>query len=132
MANLKAKCPKSEWALVKARLDRIYYAPNLMEAKSQAEGFTHEYRAILPALVECLKKDLNACLAHMSHPANRWKYIRTTNLIERSFKEVKRRVKIMEQFPTEESCIRILFTLLQAQNQVWEGLPIRHFGNYTS
>jgi putative transposase len=132
MANLKAKCPKSEWSLVKARLDRIYYAPNLMEAKAQAESFTHEYRVILPALVECLQKDLDACLAYMGHPTNRWKHIRTTNLIERSFKEVKRRVKVMEQFPTEESCIRILFTLLQAQNKVWEDRPIRHFGNYTN
>jgi putative transposase len=132
MANLKAKCPKSEWSLVKARLDRIYYAPNLMEAKAQAESFSHEYTVILPALVDCLEKDLDACLAYMSHPANRWKHIRTSNLIERSFKEVKRRVKVMEQFPTEESCIRILFTLLQAQNEVWEGRPIRHFGNYTN
>ena len=131
-ANLKAKCPKNEWPLVKARLDRIYYAPNLMEAKTQAETFTYEYRTVLPALVECLQKDLDACLAYMSHPANRWKHIRTTNLIERSFKEVKRRVKVMEQFPTEESCIRILFTPLQAQNEVWEGRPIRHFGNYTN
>jgi putative transposase len=132
MGNLKAKCPKSEWSLIKAKLDRIYYAANLMEAKAQAESFTQEYRVILPALVDCLEKDLDACLAYMSHPANRWKHIRTTNLIERSFKEVKRRVKVMEQFPTEESCIRILFTLLQAQNQVWEGRPIKHFGNYTS
>jgi putative transposase len=132
MANLKAKCPKSEWALIKARLDRIYYAANLMEAKAQAESFSQEYRVILPALVECLSKDLDACLAYMNHPANRWKHIRTTNLIERSFKEVKRRVKVMEQFPTEESCIRILFTLLQAQNEVWEGRSIRHFGNYTN
>ncbi len=132
MANLKAKCPKSEWSLIKAKLDRIYYAPNLMEAKAQAEGFSQEYKAIFPALLECLEKDLDACLAHMNHPANRWKHIRTTNLIERSFKEVKRRVKVMEQFPTEESCIRILFTLLQAQNEVWEGRPIRHFGIYTT
>lgn len=132
IANLKAKCPKSEWPLIKARLDRIYYASNLMEARAQAESFTREYRAILPALVDCLEKDLNACLAYMNHPANRWKHIRTTNLIERSFKEVKRRVKVMEQFPTEESCIRILFTLLQAQNEVWEERPIKHFKNYTN
>ena len=70
--------------------------------------FYHDYRAILPALVECPQKHLDVCLAYMGHPANRWKHIRTTNLIERSFKEVKRRVKVMEQFPTEESCIRIL------------------------
>lgn len=132
MANLQAKCPKIEWPLIKAKLDRIYYAPNLLEARVQAEGFSQEYRAILPALIECLEKDLDACLRYMNHPPSRWKHIRTTNLIERSFKEVKRRVKVMEQFPTEESCIRILFTLFQAQNETWEGSPIKGFGNYTT
>jgi putative transposase len=127
MANLKAKCPKREWPLIKAQLDRIYYAPNMMEAKAQAEWFSREYQAIFPALVDCLMKDLDHCLAYMSHPANRWKHIRTTNMIERAFKEVKRRVKVMEQFPTEESCIRILFTLLRDQNENWEDRPIKHF-----
>jgi putative transposase len=132
MANLKAKCPKMEWPLIKARLDRIYYAPNSMEAKSQGDIFIQEYRSIYPALVDCLEKNLEACIAYMNHPPNRWKQIRTTNIIERSFKEVKRRVKVMEQFPTEESCIRILFTLLQAQNEIWEGRPLKHFAIYTT
>lgn len=127
MANLKAKCPKREWPLIKAQLDRIYYAPNMMEAKAQAEWFSREYHSIFPALVDCLMKDLDQCLAYMSHPASRWKHIRTTNMIERAFKEVKRRVKVMEQFPTEESCIRILFTLLRDQNENWEDRPIKHF-----
>jgi putative transposase len=127
MANLKAKCPKREWPLLKAQLDRIYYALNMMEAKAQAEWFSREYRSIFPALVDCLLKDLDHCLAYMGHPASRWKHIRTTNLIERAFKEVKRRVKVMEQFPTEESCIRILFTLLRDQNENWEGRPFKHF-----
>ena len=132
MANLKAKCPKMEWPLIKARLDRIYYAPNSMEARAQSDIFIEEFRSLYPALVECLEKDLDACIAYMNHPPNRWKHIRTTNIIERSFKEVKRRVKVMEQFPTEESCIRILFTLLQAQNEIWEGKPIKGFGIYTT
>jgi len=92
MANLKAKCPKTEWPLIKARLEKIYYAPNSMEARAQAELFTQEFRAIYPALVDCLQKNLEACIAYMNHPPTRWKYVRTTNIIERSFKEVKRRV----------------------------------------
>jgi len=47
----------------------------------------------------------------------------TNNLNERSFKEIKRRVKVREKFPTEESCIHILFALLHPQNDVWEGPP---------
>jgi putative transposase len=132
MANLRAKCPKTEWPLIKAKLDRLYYAPNSMEARTQADLFIQEYRSIYPALVDCLEKDLDACIAYMNHPPNRWKHIRTTNIIERSFKEVKRRVKVMEQFPTEESCIRILFTLLQAQNETWEGRPLKGFAIYTT
>jgi putative transposase len=132
MGNLKAKCPKSEWPLVKAKLHKVYYALNSMEARAQAEIFSQEYKNTLPALVACLEKDLDTCLAYMNHPPNRWKHIRTTNLIERSFKELKRRVKVMEQFPTEESCIRILFTLLQAHNETWEGHLIKGFGNYTN
>jgi transposase-like protein len=60
-----------------------------MEARAQAETFSQEYTSIFPALVECLGKGLDACLAYMGHPPNRWKHIRTTNVIERGFKEVK-------------------------------------------
>jgi len=127
MGNLQAKCPKTEWPLIKAKLRKIYYAPNSLEAKAQAQMFIEEYREVYPALVKCLEKDFDACIAYMNHPPTRWKHIRTTNIIERSFKEVKRRVKVMEQFPTEESCIRILFTLLRAQNEIWEGKPIKGF-----
>ena len=48
----------------------------------------------------------------MKHPFRRWRHIRTTNIIERGFKEVKRRVKVMETFRTFESYIRILYSLL--------------------
>ena len=127
MGNLQARCPKTEWPLIKAKLRKIYYAPNSLEAKAQAQMFIKEHHELYPALVRCMEKDLKACIAYMNHPPNRWKHIRTTNIIERSFKEVKRRVKVMEQFPTEESCIRILFTLLRAQNEIWEGKPINGF-----
>ncbi|HEC93037.1 MAG TPA: hypothetical protein ENI51_08625 [Candidatus Atribacteria bacterium] len=53
--------------------------------------------------------------------------VRTTNIIERGFKEVKRRVKVMETFRTFESCIIILFSLLKLQNEIWEGKTITSF-----
>ena len=36
-------------------------------------------------------------------------------------------VKVMETFPTEESCIRILYSLLRLQNENWEGKLVRNF-----
>ncbi|RLJ00614.1 MAG: hypothetical protein DRP08_06420 [Candidatus Aenigmatarchaeota archaeon] len=60
---------------------------------------------IFPRLVDCIKKDLDSCIAYMKDRFKRWKHIRTTNIIRHGFKEVKRRVKVMETFPTEQSCI---------------------------
>ena len=88
MGNLQAKCPKTEWPLIKAKLRKIYYAPNSLEAKAQAQSFIEEYRELYPALVKCVEKDLDTCIVYMNHPPTRWKHIRTTNIIERSFKEV--------------------------------------------
>jgi transposase-like protein len=105
-------------------------APHSMEATATAGRFIQEFKSIYQALVECLEKDLDACIAYTNHPLNRWKHIRTTNIIERRFKEVKRRVKVMEQLNIEESCISILFTLLQSQKEAWEDRPIKGFVIY--
>ena len=127
MSNLRAKCPRSEWPLIKAKIHKIYFALNERDARENARAFIKEYKDIFPRLVDCIKKDLDSCIAYMKHPFRRWKHIRTTNIIERGFKEVKRRVKVMETFPTEESCIRILYSLLRLQNENWEGKPIASF-----
>ena len=127
MSNLRAKCPRSEWPLIKAKIHKIYFSLSEREARANAKAFINEYKDVFPRLVDCIKKDLDSCIAYMKHPFKRWKHIRTTNIIERSFKEVKRRVKVMETFPTEESCIRILYSLLRLQNENWEGKLVRNF-----
>ena len=104
MSNLRAKCPRSEWPLIKANIHKIYFALNERGARENARAFIKEYKVIFPRLVDCIKKDLDSCIAYMEHPFRRWKHIRTTNIIERGFKEVKRRVKVMETFRTFESC----------------------------
>jgi len=71
MGNLQAKCPKTEWPLIKAKLRKIYYAPNSLEAKAQTQMFIEEYREVYPALVKCVEKDLDACIVYMNHPPTR-------------------------------------------------------------
>jgi len=81
-----------------------HFALNERDARENARAFIKEYKDIFPRLVDCIKKDLDSCIAYMKQPFRRWKHIRTTNIIERGFKEVKRRVKVMETFRTFESC----------------------------
>jgi transposase-like protein len=78
-------------------------------------------------VVECLEKDLEDCLAFYKQPFRRWKRIRSTNVIERCFKEFRRRISAMDSFPTEESCLRIMFGLARMMNESWEGKLIKEF-----
>lgn len=98
-----------------------------MEARTLKDEFVREYERILPRVVKCLEKDFESCITHKNHPYRRWSHIRTTNLIERTFKEFRRRVDAMETFPNEASCIRIMFSLAKLQNENWEGKPFKNF-----
>jgi len=81
----------------------------------------------VPRAVECFEKDLDVCLSFYSFPYRHWDRIRTTNIIERAFREFRRRVRVMDSFPTEESCVRIMFALAKLLNEDWKHKPIRGF-----
>ena len=76
MSNLRAKCPRSEWPLIKAKIHKIYFALNERDARENGRAFIKKYKNIFPRLVDCIKKDLDNCIAYMKHPFRRWRHIR--------------------------------------------------------
>ncbi|MBD3340310.1 MAG: hypothetical protein GF353_14445 [Candidatus Lokiarchaeota archaeon] len=70
---------------------------------------------------------MNELLAFYNFPYKHWAKIRSTNVIERAFKEFRRRIKVMETFPNEQSCLRIMFALAKLLNENWEYQPIKDF-----
>ena len=74
MSNLRAKCPRSEWPLIKAKIHKIYFALNERDARENARAFIKKYKDIFPRLVDCIKKDLDSCIAYMKHLFRRWKH----------------------------------------------------------
>jgi len=118
MSNLRAKCPRSEWPIIKAKIHKIYFTLNERDARENARAFIKEYKNIFPRLVDCIKKDLDSCIAYMKHPFKRWKHIRTTSIIERGFKEVKRRVKVMETFPVRNLVIEFYIVYLNCKMRI--------------
>ena len=77
--------------------------------------------------MELIEKDLEQLLAFYQFPYHHWEKIRSTNVIERAFKEFRRRLKVMETFPNEQSCLRIMFSLAKMLNENWEYKPIKNF-----
>jgi transposase-like protein len=68
------------------------------------EGFT--------AAARCLSDDLPALVVHLRYPVRHRRRWRSTNLLERSLGEVKRRTKVMGRFPGETSCLTLVWAVL--------------------
>jgi len=73
-----------------------------------------------PTAMASLRDDLDASLAHLRLPVAHRKYVRTTNLIERSFLEGRRRTKIIPRFFDERSCLKLVYATLVRASQRWQ------------
>jgi putative transposase len=60
----------------------------------------------------CLADDLDALVVHLRYPTRHRRRWRSTNLLERSLGEVKRRTKVMGRFPGEDSCLTLVWAVL--------------------
>jgi hypothetical protein len=69
-----------------------------------SEGFT--------AAPRCLADDLDALVVHLRYPLRHRRRWRSTNLLERSLGEVKRRTKVMGRVPGETSCLTLVWAML--------------------
>jgi putative transposase len=64
------------------------------------------------AAARCLADDLDALVVHLRYPARHRRRWRSTNLLERSLGEVKRRTKVIGRFPGETSCLTLVWAVL--------------------
>jgi putative transposase len=122
--NLIAKVPKQVQAELKVRIKEIYYAAERNSSEMLAAGFIEQYGAIYPALVRCFQEDLDACLTQLEFPLGHRKLIRTTNLIERSFVEEKRRTKVIPQHINERGVIKLVYGVLIRSARRWQKVTI--------
>ena len=74
---------------------------------------------ILPKLVEKIDRDIIHCLACFHFPKKHQRRIRTTNLLERLNREIKRRADVVQIFPSEEACERLIGALCMEWSEEW-------------
>ncbi len=126
LRNLENKLKASQSAcLDQAKL--IYQAPHRTEALHRFGVWKKRWQKTAPKAVACLEADLEELLAFLACPATHWKRLRTTNVIERLFVEVRRRIRTMCAFTTRDSCERILFSVFDRMNQHWTQHPLPAF-----
>jgi putative transposase len=112
--NLLAKLPERE----RERVRQAYWqafdeATGERDGKQRLQALIDEFEgAGYVAAAKCLADDLDALVVHLRYPTRHRRRWRSTNLLERSLGEVKRRTKVIGRFPGETSCLTLVWAVL--------------------
>ena len=123
MRNILGKVRTVDHEALKRALHRIMNAKNMAAARSAAACFARQWHDLYPKAVACLRDDLDELLPCFRYKTlEERKAVRTTNAIERRFREVRRRTRPMGVFSDRTSMDRILFAIFTHENST-QGVP---------
>jgi putative transposase len=116
--NVLNKVRKADRPAVKRGLHQVMNAPHAPAARAAARRFADRWEDAYPSAVACLRNDLDellTCFRYKSAAERR--AVRTTNAVERRFREVRRRTRPMGTFQDRTSMDRILFAVFTHENK---------------
>lgn len=105
----------------------IYRAEGRKEALKAYGVWARKWRQIASKAVRCIEKDIEELLNFFYCPKQMWVKLRTTNVIERAFREVRRRTRPMSCFNHDQSIKRIVYAVLSQLNEQWGRKPLKEF-----
>ena len=120
-AEGQAEVKQAYWRI----FDDIEIAPGesaVQIAKDRASTFQATYATIYPTAVRMVMDDIESLTAFLHFPVEHWLRVRHTNLLERTFGESRRRVKVIGRLPGEESCSSLVWAVLDRGSTGWRGL----------
>ena len=115
LRNILAKLPKRDD--LHERVRAAYWAAldgatSPTEAERALRALVGELSGEFPSAAACLAEDLPALTVHLVYPLRLRKRLRSTNLLERSLEEVRRRTKVIGRFPGETSCLTMAWAVM--------------------
>lgn len=127
MRNILEHVRKCDYDSVKADAQAIYGAQSRREAQAAFRIFRAHWIKTYGSMVKRLERDLPELLSFFSFPRHLWRSLRTTNVIERCFVEVRRRTRPMVCFVNVESVDRIIFSIFNRFNEDWRNRILQVF-----
>jgi len=127
MRNILEKARKCDYDEIKAGAQAIYQAESRAHAETMFRRFRARWQRTYPGVVKRLGRDLPELLSFFAFPRHLWRKLRTTNVIERCFVEVRRRTRPMVCFVNVESVDRIIYSIFQRFNLEWKTRTLNLF-----
>ena len=123
LRNVANQLRRSLQAECLAQAKGIYLAGSKRQAVKRFHHWAGRWRREAPKAVACLEADLDQLLTFFDCPSEHHSKIRTTNAIERIFREVRRRTRPISCFTNDASIDRILYGLFHYFNDRWQFKP---------
>jgi len=98
----------------------IFAARNAHDANDELGRFVERYKDTAPKLADWAEANIPEGLAIFTLPAEHRKRMRTTNMLERQNRELKRRTRVATLFPNEASLLRLVTAVLVELSDEWE------------
>src|SRR6266568_7181493 len=115
MDNVLSYVPTKQQEHLKPELKALFYQKDRQAADQAVAAFIEKYRSVYPTAIACVQRELETCLTFYAYPKEHWKTIRTNNVMERLFGEVKRRSHTMAAaFRNEESCVLLFSAVIRS------------------
>lgn len=130
LRNVANYCKKAYEEKLVDQARAIYQASTRSKAIAEFKAWKKAWQRIAPEAVHCLEKDLEELLNFLDCPKSHQIKIRTTNAIERAFREVRRRTRVFSCFSNLASSERIIFAIFTHLNNNWQGKPLKQFTQF--
>ncbi len=121
-ANVLNKLPKSQQPKAKRALQEIWMAETKKDALAAFDVFVETWGVKYDKAVACLVKDRDALLAFYDFPAEHWKHLRTSNVIESAFATVRHRTVRSKGCLSNKTALTMIFKLAEAAEKSWRRL----------
>lgn len=117
--NVLAHVPASAIGEVAEDLKAIFKVRREKTAKALVEEFVSLYEKRYPKAVSVFEAGIEDALTYLRYPGSHHARIRTTNVLERLFKEVKRRTRVVGVFPNETSASTLATEIMLRSSEEW-------------
>ena len=119
--NAQSYVPKQQMKKeVAADIRSIFDAPTAEDAQRLLRQFIERYEKSAPRLTSWAETNIPEGLTIFEFPSEHRMRTRTSNVLERVNKEIRRRTRVASIFPNEESCLRLVSAVLMEISEDWE------------
>jgi putative transposase len=136
LRNIAKYLKKADQKVVLGDVKKIYKAETRRQAVELFKAFRRAWIRKYPKAVRSIEQDLDDLLAFLEIPIKKEhaefirRQIRTTNIIERSLREVRRRTRPMSCFNNTDSVQRIVYAVFTKLNNKWKAKPLAEFTQF--